>query len=163
MLAFRTTHFQIFSQQIKVNNARAANKRENSSVLTLKRDYRRLTSDWRNRWHLKKKKKNNQIFKYSWQIKSSCVTLARMTNHEALSIRVKLTKRWFDLIAVFSTWKVRPKPVLPFPALRIFRVMTTDKGGHWSYEPSQISATEYAEHSRDWRCGIIPLPSFSRG
>ncbi len=45
MLAFRTTHFQIFSQQIKVNNARAANKRENSSALTLKRDYRGLTSD----------------------------------------------------------------------------------------------------------------------
>lgn len=37
-LAFRTTHFQIFSQRIKVNNGRAANKRENFSALTLKRD-----------------------------------------------------------------------------------------------------------------------------
>lgn len=34
MFAFRTTHFQIFSQQIKVNNAGAADKRENSSELT---------------------------------------------------------------------------------------------------------------------------------
>lgn len=43
--AFRTTHVQIFSQQIKVNNAGAANKREYSTVLTWKRDYRGLTSD----------------------------------------------------------------------------------------------------------------------
>lgn len=38
MLAFRTTHLGIFSQKIKVNNGRAANKRENFSALTLKRD-----------------------------------------------------------------------------------------------------------------------------
>lgn len=45
MLAFRTTHVQTFSQQIKVNNAGAANKREYSTVLTGIKDYRGLTSD----------------------------------------------------------------------------------------------------------------------
>lgn len=38
MLVFRTTHFQIFSQRIKVNNGRAANKGEDSSAIALKKD-----------------------------------------------------------------------------------------------------------------------------
>lgn len=38
MLVFRTTQFKIFSQRIKVNNGKEANKRGKASVLTLKRD-----------------------------------------------------------------------------------------------------------------------------